>query len=173
MSSAPQQQSTGFDPARLIEAHQVGVWRYLRMLGAEPSLADDLTQETFLAILQRPFDDYNPAATATYLRRVAHNQFITFKRRRGREVAVENIEVFQLLWERWAGQDNGDAAVDALRDCLHGLSDRARLALEMRFRERSSRAEIAAALELTEHGAKNLMQRAKQKLRSCIETKLR
>jgi DNA-directed RNA polymerase specialized sigma24 family protein len=27
-------------------------------------------------------------------------------------------------------------------------------------------------LEITEHGAKNLMQRAKQKLRTCIESKL-
>jgi RNA polymerase sigma-70 factor (ECF subfamily) len=42
----------------------------------------------------------------------------------------------------------------------------------MRFRGESSREEIAAALEITEHGAKNLMQRAKQQLRECIENKL-
>jgi RNA polymerase sigma-70 factor (ECF subfamily) len=42
----------------------------------------------------------------------------------------------------------------------------------MRFRDDSSRDEIATALEITEHGAKNLMQRAKQQLRECIERKL-
>jgi RNA polymerase sigma-70 factor (ECF subfamily) len=52
------------------------------------------------------------------------------------------------------------------------LTDRARLALEMRFRDRGSRAEIAAALGITEHGAKNLMQRAKQQLRDCIKRKV-
>jgi RNA polymerase sigma-70 factor (ECF subfamily) len=42
----------------------------------------------------------------------------------------------------------------------------------MRFHGEHTRAEIAAALEITEHGAKNLMQRAKQQLRECIERKL-
>jgi RNA polymerase sigma-70 factor (ECF subfamily) len=42
----------------------------------------------------------------------------------------------------------------------------------MRFKEQLSRNQIAAALEITEHGAKNLMQRAKQQLRTCIESKL-
>jgi RNA polymerase sigma-70 factor (ECF subfamily) len=45
------------------------------------------------------------------------------------------------------------------------------MALDMRFRDRSSRSEIAVALGITEHGAKNLMQRAKQQLRVCIERK--
>jgi RNA polymerase sigma-70 factor (ECF subfamily) len=73
---------------------------------------------------------------------------------------------------RWAGEDDGEAALEHLRGCLERLTERARLALEMRFRGEHTRAEIATALEITEHGAKNLMQRAKQQLRECIETKL-
>ena len=76
--------STGFDPVRLIEQHQAGVWRYLRALGCNATEADDLTQETFLAVIQKPFEDYNSAATAGYLRKVAHNLFITVRRRAGR-----------------------------------------------------------------------------------------
>jgi RNA polymerase sigma-70 factor (ECF subfamily) len=34
------------------------------------------------------------------------------------------------------------------------------------------RAQIAEGLEMTEHGAKNLMQRAKQQLRECIRGKM-
>ena len=56
---------------------------------------------------------------------------------------------------------------------LAALTDRARLALEKRFRDNCSRNEIAAALQISEHGAKNLMQRAKQQLRECIENKLK
>ena len=73
---------------------------------------------------------------------------------------------------RWAGDDDGEAVIEHLRGCLDRLTPRARQALEMRFRGEHSRAEIAAALEITEHGAKNLMQRAKQQLRECIESKL-
>src|SRR5947209_1257818 len=68
MNPDPRQSEVGFDPVRLIETYQAGVWRYLRAMGCEASLADDLTQETFLAILQRPFNDINPAATNAYLR---------------------------------------------------------------------------------------------------------
>jgi RNA polymerase sigma-70 factor (ECF subfamily) len=53
------------------------------------------------------------------------------------------------------------------------LTERARLALTMRFRDNSSRDDIAAALEITDHGAKNLMQRAKHQLRECIEKKIK
>jgi RNA polymerase sigma-70 factor (ECF subfamily) len=74
---------------------------------------------------------------------------------------------------QWAGQDDGEAQLEALRDCLQGLTGRARMALEMRFRDNSSRDDIAAALAITDHGAKNLMQRAKHQLRECIQKKLK
>ena len=172
MKAVPTRDSTRFDPLRLIEHHQAGVWRYLRALGCNPTEADDFTQETFLAVLQKPFDDYNPAATAAYLRKVAYNLFITAQRRAGRVTVLENVEQLDHTWARWAGEDNGEALIDALRDCFNQLTARARLALEMRFAQRSKRAEIAARLEITEHGAKNLMQRAKKQLRKCIEGKI-
>lgn len=166
----PQEMPT-LDPATLIERYQTGIWRYLRALGCDPAEADDLTQETFLAVLQHTFVDHGPAAVATYLRRVAHNLLVSARRRAGKVMAVEDIEQFDRAWEDWAGNDEGEARLDALRECLQQLTDRARMALDMRFRDRSSRSEIAAALGITEHGAKNLMQRAKQQLRVCIERK--
>jgi len=172
MNPAPSPQAAGFNPVRLIETYQVGVWRYLRAMGCESSLAEDLTQETFLAILQRPFNDVSPAATAAYLRKTALNMLISHERRAGRVRPVENIELLDQTWTRWAGDDDGEAVLSHLRDCLGRLTDRARLALEMRFRGEHTRSEIATALEITEHGAKNLMQRAKQQLRDCIEGKL-
>ncbi|MDP6445375.1 MAG: RNA polymerase sigma factor [Pirellulaceae bacterium] len=169
----PASPPTDLDVAQLIEAHQAGVWRYLRALGCESSLAEDLTQDTFVSVLQKPFQQYNRAATAAYLRRVAYNLFISAQRRSGRVSLVENIEEFDSDWLRWgADEDGGESMVDALRGCFQELTDRARLALNLRFRDRASRAEIAAQLGVTEHGAKNLMQRAKHSLRQCIESKI-
>ena len=172
MSEGSKPRATGFDPAVLIQRHQAGVWRYLRMLGCDVMEAEDLTQETFLNVLQRPFDDYNPAATAAYLRKVAGSLFITARRRSGKVTTVENIESLENSWRSWAGEDSGETALAALRECLALLTERARWALAMRFQDKLPRLEIAAALEITEHGAKNLMQRAKQQLRLCIEKKL-
>ena len=44
--------------------------------------------------------------------------------------------------------------------------------MEMRFRDREARGDIATSLGITEHGAKNLMQRAKKQLKKCIEGKI-
>jgi RNA polymerase sigma-70 factor (ECF subfamily) len=162
----------GFDPARLIQDHQAGVWRYLRALGCEASLADDLTQDAFLAVLQRPFQDLGPAAVAAYLRKVAFNLFVSHHRRAGKVVAMENLEEIDGSWTKLAADDNAEALLAALRHCLENLTERARKALEMRFREDQSREAIAAMLEISEHGAKNLMQRAKHQLRECVENKI-
>ena len=113
------------------------------------------------------------AATAAHLRKAAYSLFISARRRAGRVTTVDNVESLEVAWKEWAGDDNGEAALVALRDCLQQLTERARWALEMRFRDKLPRLEIAAALEITEHGAKNLMQRAKQQLRRCVETKLK
>ena len=160
------------DPCRLIDDHQAGIWRYLRALGCDRAEADDLTQETFLAVLQRPFVNYSPAAAAAYLRKVALNRFISARRRSGRLVYLDQVEELDRTWSRLVSDDHGEALLDALRDCLEELTDRAQQALRMRFRDRASRGAIAEALDITEHGAKNLMQRAKKQLRTCIEGKL-
>jgi RNA polymerase sigma-70 factor (ECF subfamily) len=173
MQPAESSPGVAIDPARLINDHQAGVWRYLRVLGCEPALADDLTQETFLAVLQRPFQDLGPHAVAAYLRRIAFNLHITHHRRSGKVTAVENLEELDAAWTRLAPDDNGEELLEALKECLQGLSNRARKALDMRFRDQQSREQIAAMLEISEHGAKNLMQRAKQQLRACVEKKIK
>jgi RNA polymerase sigma-70 factor (ECF subfamily) len=144
----------------------------LRALGCEHSLADDLTQETFLAVLQRPLEYYGPAATAAYLRTVARNLFITHQRRNQRAVVLEDLDHLDAAWQQWHADENGEQLTFMLRDCLTRLTERARKSLQLRFESRATRSEIASALEITEHGAKNLMQRAKQQLRDCIESKL-
>ena len=172
MTEAPHPLTADQSAERLIVDYQAGIWRYLRAMGCESSLADDLTQETFLAAIQHTFQDINHAATSAYLRTIAKNLLISHHRRAGKVIAVENVELLDRTWSNWAGNDSGSGAIDALRDCLQGLGERARQALDLRFRQDASREEIAAALKLSEDGAKNLLQRAKQKLRECIDEKL-
>lgn len=174
----PPQQSpveTQLDVSRLVREHQAGLWRYLRVLGCPADDAEDVTQETFLAVLTRPFQDYNRQATAAYLRQVARNLFVS---RRRRAVSCVELDEAEAAWLHWAGQDDGEELLTALRECLQVLTERARQALDLRFglhhedTKNASRAQIAGALGLSEDGAKNLLQRAKQQLRECIERKM-
>ncbi len=162
-------------PEELIRRHQVGVWRFLRSLGCEVALADDLTQETFLRVLQRPsFVQYSDKATSVYLCRVAHNLLASHHRKMSRSKEILTYEQVEEVWNRWAGADlSGDEYLDALHECLNGLTDRARLALRMRYASSSSRSEIGSELGITEHGARNLIQRAKEQLRECLSQKIK
>lgn len=171
MKDLPQHDTPAVDVAQLVAQHQLSVWRYLRSWGCTPQEAEDLTQETFLKVLEKPFEQLTDAATRGYLRTVARNLLIDRRRKEGRQTniqAVENIDQF------WVATDDRkpDELLGLLSECLEGLTQRARMALQMRFQDRKSRQEIAEALEIGEHGAKNLMQRAKQQLRECIEFKL-
>ena len=164
----------GKSPEELIRTHQAGLWRYLRMLGCDASLADDLTQEAFLKVLRRDsFTQHSDTATAAYLRRTAHNLLVSLHRKGGRKKTTFTSDPLDEIWDRWAGQDlTGDLAIDSLRECMQSLTNRAQLALRMRFADDSSRAVIAETLGITEHGARNLMQRAKQQLKDCVQQKI-
>jgi RNA polymerase sigma-70 factor (ECF subfamily) len=116
--------------------------------------------------------NYSPAATSAYLRKVALNRMISARRRSGRLIFFDQVEDADQTWTRLASDNHGEVLLEALRECLEALNHRARSALTMRFRDGASRMEIAGALNISEHGAKNLMQRAKKQLRTCIEGKL-
>ncbi|TWT74392.1 RNA polymerase sigma factor [Allorhodopirellula solitaria] len=161
--------------AELIQRHQNGVWRYLRALGCDTNTADDLTQETFLRVLRREnFVQHSDKATSEYLRRTAYNLLVSNHRKLGRMRITASEAVLDESWQQWAGKDlTGDEAVDALRECLALLTDRARKALRMRFVENIPRVKIGASLGITDHGARNLMQRAKAQLRDCVGERLK
>lgn len=159
------------DLAELVQTHQAGVWRYLRFLGADESLADDLTQETFVSVWKKPFVEHSAAATAGYLRTVARNLFLMSLRRRKRQPMIERLEVAEEVWRRYAGEGDSDEWLEALRDCLEDLNGRASQAIELCYHNGLSRAEIACELELSEDGVKSLLRRTRELLRRCIEQK--
>ena len=156
----------------LIATHQAEVWRYLRALGCKPALADDLTQETFLAVIRKPFQEINDRASAAYLRRVAYHLLLAYQKKSRRTVLTDDVALLDEKWERWAGKDSGNSTIDLMMDCFSRLTERAQLSLRLRFRENASRDRIAKALKISEHGAKNLMQRAKAQLKECMESRL-
>lgn len=176
------------DVTALVRAYQAGVWRYLRFLGADDALADDLTQETFLTVLRRPFEDRGAPATSGYLRTIARNLYLMSLRRHGREPVLFGVLEAQLsggspreaaiqdvldladeAFARFAADDGGAAWLDALRTCLDQLEGRARQAIEMRYAEDRSREEIAAATALSADGVKTLLRRTRDVLRQCVE----
>jgi RNA polymerase sigma-70 factor (ECF subfamily) len=163
-----------FDLAGLVQRHQAGVWRYVRFLGANAIEADDLTQETFLALARAEFVERDEHQTASYLRVVARNQLLALRRKQIREVSTVELEAADDVWAAAAGCDgNLTGYLAALTDCLAELEGRAREAVELHYRENASREAIAERLEMKPEGVKTLLRRIRQVLRECVERKIR
>lgn len=160
------------DLERLMRSHQADVWRFLRALGCEASQADDLTQETFLGLLESEFEEINAASTLAWLRKAAKNHFLMAVRR-GKARPALPLDDVEVAWAEFAGDDGAQAKVEALKRCMESLEDRARAALSWRYCEDAGRAELASRLGLSEGGAKNLLERVKNSLRECVQRRLR
>lgn len=159
--------------AALVRAHQAGVWRYLRYLGCDPTEADDLVQETFLAVLRGGFQVRSPAETAGYLRTIARNRLLMARRAQRRRLETSDLEAAEAVWARLAGEDGLNDYLVALEQCLQKVaSPRVSQALKLHYGDRASRAEIAAELGMTVEGVKTLLRRARSALRECVERRL-
>ncbi len=161
--------TTSVDYEAVVRTHQAGIWRFLRFLGAEPDLADDLVQETFLATFRSGFEERHERATAAYLRRVARHRFLNAVRAKRTRPRFEHLEEAEASWVGWTGTDDGQSRRDALRRCLGRLRERARRAIDLAYTEGRSRVEVAASLQMTVDGVKTLLRRARQALKTCVE----
>jgi len=164
--------ATDMTAAELIQAHQAGIWRYLRFLGCDEALADDMTQETFLAVLRKPFQQRSHGETSAYLRTVARHKFLRAVRRSRRAPTIADLEMAERVWVEAHPRENGNEFLDALEECLKQLNGRSRTAIDRRYRDGFSRAQIAEEMDMTEDGVKTLLRRTRNSLRGCIKGRL-
>lgn len=162
----------GINLAELVRNHQADVWRYLRYLGAEQHDADDLTQETFLAVARSEFVEQSSLQSSAYLRTVARNQLLMLRRRQGREISTVELAAAEEVWS--GATDSGGSAgfMAALADCLEQLEGRVRQVIDGFYRERLSRDELANKFDMKPDGVKTMLRRTRDVLRKCIEKKV-
>ena len=169
---AIRRESRCMDLSELVERHQAEIWRYLRYLGAQAAEADDLVQETFLAVARSSFEQRSPQETTGYLRTTARNQFLSLRRKQKREVLTARVEAAEAVWVEHAAGDLWNGQVSAIRDCVEKLEGRARHAIDLHYREKTSRTTIAERLGMKPDGVKTLLRRTRALLRECVERAL-
>lgn len=161
------------DIVPLLEKHQTHVWCYLRVLGCEANLADDLTQEAFLLLMTSGFTPVDDRATRAWLRQTAKNRLLLHWRSQKRLASLDEVELADRIWSNH-GENAGDGYVAALESCLKALNDeRAREILRRRYGAGENGATVAAALGLSEANVYTIVQRAKAALKDCIESKVK
>lgn len=165
-------QTQPIDVAALVRRHQEALWRYLRYLGCSAAEAEDLAQETFLAVLRAPFEDRGPEAVSAYLRTAARRLLIRSRERARVPISLEELDVADAVWSRMAGEDAGKSQIEALRGCIEKLDERGKRAITLFYRDDSSRVAIGELLGMSEDGVKSLLRRARVALRACVERSL-
>jgi len=159
----------------LVKAQQAGLFRYARYLGADPSAAEDIVQDTFLAVIRGGVPE-GESAQAAWLRGIARNLFLRHCRtsRRSPITADEHVlEQAELAWAReFLREGDGFDYVEALRRCLNDLPADRRRVIELQYAAKKSRAEIARICGMTENGVKSTMRRLRAVLAVCISRRL-
>jgi RNA polymerase sigma-70 factor, ECF subfamily len=158
-----------FDLASVVREHQADVWRYLRYLGAAAEDADDLTQETFVAVARTPFELRSPGETAAYLRTAARNQLLMLRRKQGRQICTVELTAAEEVWADATHSRPFDEFLEALSQCRESLAGRARDAVDRFYRDGLSREEMASEFAMSVDGVKSLLRRTRASLRDCVE----
>ncbi|MCK6438664.1 MAG: sigma-70 family RNA polymerase sigma factor [Planctomycetes bacterium] len=158
----------------LIRDHQHGVWRYLRYLGCEPAMADDLTQEAFVSVIEGGFVQRSEPETAAYLRKAARFAWLNRLRRENRGTTLDEaaVEIADDVWARYYEAAARTEYLGALEHCLDTLEPRDRNAVRLKYNDERSLAEVARSLDMTEDSVKTHFARLRKKLRECIEARL-
>ncbi|HSS09698.1 MAG TPA: RNA polymerase sigma factor [Acidimicrobiales bacterium] len=121
----------------IVRAYQVPVWRFLRQLLGDASLAEDVTQETFVRVFERLASFSGRSKFSTWLLQVARNAGTDALRRRARHHRLtEALPVPRPV----AAADSGSELVVALQSLSAKLRE-AVLVVEifgMSYREAAS-----------------------------------
>ena len=133
---------------------------------------DDMLQETAVAVIEA-FDRYDPQRPFVgWALGIARNQVGLYLRRRGRDrhtFDTEAVEKLAVAFENITSDDLHQ--LDHLRACMQHLEGRARRLCELRYRDDLKPAAIAQAVGMSANAVAKALQRIRDQLRTCIETK--
>jgi RNA polymerase sigma factor (sigma-70 family) len=143
----------------LVRRHGSSVRGLLRRMGAEPSLADDLAQDAFLAAFERIAEFRGEGTFVGWVRRIAARLYIRRWRRDGLTDQAEGD-----LEEVTGGEAIAASRID-LDEALKSLSPSERMCVSLCYGAGMSHAEAAEALNAPLGTVKSHVKRGLDKLR--------
>jgi len=155
----------------LVSRHHQGVYGYLRRLGAEASLAEDLTQETYAKAWRRIGTLRQSSSLRSWLLTIARNEFLQW-------VRVERPEV-RPLDEAPEEADDGPGVERglelserdrALRQAVGGLQPDLQETVALHYFQDLSFREVAVVLGVPPGTVKSRINRALRSLRTLLES---
>jgi len=163
--------------ASLVRRYETVLGRYVkRLLGRHGQSAEDVLQDIFIKAYVNLNDYDRSRPFSPWIYRIAHNEAISFLRKRNAERQVIAGDDALLILDRVADGDDPDAAWQRsrtegdVRKALSELDQRYRDVLVLRYLEEKSYDEIADILEMPPGTVATLINRGLKKLQSPLRT---
>lgn len=152
---------------RLFHAHYTGLCAFVRGYVREWSIAEEVVQDTFLAIWQRRQALHIPDVSRTYLFTAARNTAVNHLRRRGLAERIGEHTARELMGSTPPADAEAQhhELADAIDAAVDTLPERTRLVFTLRRDGALSNAEIAETLGVTVKAVEANMARAFRLLR--------
>jgi RNA polymerase sigma-70 factor (ECF subfamily) len=156
--------------SELYQRHYPGIYRYVYYRVGDASIAEDLTADIFLKMLQA-IESYSIQGIpfSAWLYRIARNRIIDHLRRQPPKAALQLEE--GRLETAEMGEVELETALhrDQLAQALQALTDEQRQVIILKFIEDMDNATIAAIMNKTEGAVKSLQHRALDSLRRYLQ----
>lgn len=144
----------------LVRRHGSAVRGLLRRMGAEPSLADDLAQDAFLAAFERIVEFRGEGTFVAWVRKIAARLYV---RRWRKEKRLEGLD--EARDEEASGGEHSAASKIDLDGALKTLSATERMCISLCYGAGLSHAEAAEVLNAPLGTVKSHVKRGLDKLR--------
>ena len=159
--------------AEIVAAYQGAVWKVVSYAMGDRLTSEDLAQQTFVNAFQRLDQFETGREMGAWLCGIARNLVRQELRRKSRhDRRFQPFAEYLDTVSEAQGAECEKELADALRQCREGMKGAARTALDLRCEQEKGFEEMATMLGRTVPAVRQLLQRARQALRECIEKKL-
>jgi RNA polymerase sigma-70 factor (ECF subfamily) len=162
--------------SELYDRYEAKIYNYIYRRCGEQALAEDLTAQVFLKMLESIRDGKSwHSSFSGWLYRIAHNLVIDHYRRRDRQPSVNIDDAPPTASDLEDPVETAQMNIDAerLRAAIGRLTDEQSEVVSLRFLEGYSIAEVAAMVGRSEGAIKALQYRAVAALRSLLYDEMR
>ena len=163
----------------VVHKYEAAIKRYVKRLGCkDESDIDDVLQEIFIKIFINLNDYDSDLKFSSWLYRIAHNETISFFRKKNvRPNVLNNIEDAEEFFDNLADDtDFSELAhqrfdAQIVQEVISNINKKYKEVLVLRFLEEKSYTEISDILKIPEGTAATLISRGKKELKIALENK--
>ena len=159
----------------MMTLHQRSIYGYIVSLLGSPADADDVLQNTYLAIWRKSNEYHGEGKFTTWACRIAYFEVLAFRKKHRREThgGFDPQILDQIATAAGDIVSEVDDRLEAMRECMANMDEASLKLLRMRYQQELSMRQIFESSERkTEGSVRVALHRIRQSLLDCIRKRM-